>query len=81
MSGLPISDVGVLKNVRALGAQVVVTDELGSYKVATEAAGVDYQLCLAPRQRPTPIARLRPAHADFGPAGELGETDFVSTAL
>ena len=32
---------------QAFGAQVVVTDELASYKVATEAAGLDHQLCLA----------------------------------
>ena len=30
-----------------VGAQVVVTDHLASYKVATEAAGLDHQLCLA----------------------------------
>jgi len=35
------------ETAQALGCEVVVTDELDSYKPAAEAAGVEHQLCLA----------------------------------
>jgi len=35
------------ETAQALGCEVVVTDELESYKPAAEAAGVEHQLCLA----------------------------------
>ena len=57
--GVPMTDVGVLKNVRAMGAEamkrakaqasrpVLGADELESYEPAAEKAGLEHQLCLA----------------------------------
>jgi len=45
--GCGVVKAAIWNNVQALGCEVVVTDELESYKPAAEAAGVEHQLCLS----------------------------------